>query len=201
MKLVAVTQRVDVAEAVNERRDGLDQRWAPLLHRCGLLAVPMPNDPGVAESLWRALPFAGLVLTGGNTPVVYGGNAPERDATEEALIAAAIAAGLPVFGVCRGMQVLQHRFGVTLAPVEGHVTAAMGITRAGAHATVNSYHTFGARESTPDLDVWAVAPDGVIKAVRHRSLPVLAVMWHPERCPVPDDADLALIRAHFGTAP
>jgi len=201
MKLVAITQRVDVFDAVNERRDGLDQRWAPLLLRCGLVAVPMPNDAGVALALWSSLPFSGLVLTGGNTLVAYGGEAPERDATEEALITAALGAGVPVFGVCRGMQVLQHRFGVGLERVEGHVTPAMPITRAGALATVNSYHTFGARQTTPELDVWAVAPDGVVKAIRHRSLPVLAVMWHPERCPVADEADLALIRTHFGTLP
>ena len=48
-----------------------------------------------------------MVLTGGNDLAALGGDAPERDATENALLDAAESRRLPVIGVCRGMQVIQ----------------------------------------------------------------------------------------------
>jgi gamma-glutamyl-gamma-aminobutyrate hydrolase PuuD len=44
-----------------------------------------------------------------------------------------------------------------------------------------------------------VAPDGVVKGVRHALASVLAMMWHPERFDPFAPRDLALIRKHFGT--
>jgi putative glutamine amidotransferase len=95
------------------------------------------------------------------------------------------------------MQVIQHRFGVPLSRVEGHVAQCHLIRIAGQPAEVNSYHNYAALLSRPPLDIWAVAEDGVVEAVRHATLPITGIMWHPERCAPFSPADLKLFRELF----
>lgn len=198
MTCVALSQRVEIVAARAERRDSLDQRWASFLERCGIVPVLVPNNPQALPRLLHDLPVTGVVLTGGGDLVEYGGNAPERDATESELLRHALERGLPVMGVCRGMQAIQHFFGVPLAAVQGHVAAQISITVDGRREAVNSYHDFGARSTVPELEVWAVADDGVIKAVRHRQHRVEGIMWHPERfAPAFRDADVDRFRRLF----
>jgi putative glutamine amidotransferase len=198
--MVAITQRVTVIPEYGERRDCLDQAWPRFIAACGLLPLPVPNVIEVALAMCGDSDLAGLVLTGGNDLAPLGGDAPERDATENALLDAAESRGLPVLGVCRGMQLIQQRCAVPLQRVEGHVTRRQVIQVNGEPMEVNSYHRFGARESRPPLDVWAVAADGVVKAIRHTARPTTGIMWHPERnTPFAAD-DVALFRHVFKAA-
>ncbi len=200
MITVAITQRVTVVPEYGERRDCLDQAWPRFIAACGLLPLPLPNVIDVALAMYGAADVAGLLLTGGNDLATLGGDAPERDATEHALLDAAESRGMPVLGVCRGMQLIQQRYAVPLQRVEGHVTRRQIIHVDGEPMEVNSYHRFAARESRPPLDVWAIAPDGVVKAVRHTSRPTTGIMWHPERnTPFAAD-DVALFRRVFMAA-
>jgi N5-(cytidine 5'-diphosphoramidyl)-L-glutamine hydrolase len=200
MKTVAITQRVTVVPEYGERRDCLDQAWPRFIAACGLLPLPLPNVIEVALAMCRGSNVAGLVLTGGNDLAALGGDAPERDATENALLDAAESRGLPVLGVCRGMQLIQRRCAVPLQRVEGHVTRRQIIHIDGEPMEVNSYHRFAARESRPPLDVWAVAADGVVKAIRHTARPTTGIMWHPERNTPFAATDVALFRRIFKTA-
>jgi N5-(cytidine 5'-diphosphoramidyl)-L-glutamine hydrolase len=193
-----VTQRVAIEPRNGERRDCLDQRWAEFLLACGLAAVPLPNSVAAATALISSLPIAGLVLSGGNDLAAYGGDAPERDATENAVIELVERMGLPVFGVCRGMQLVQHRFGVPLHRVSGHVAPRQTISIDGAPIVVNSFHNIGTTENRPPLEVWAVAEDGTVKAVRHPSGRLSAVMWHPERMSPFATRDIETFQRFFG---
>jgi putative glutamine amidotransferase len=197
MKTVAITQRVSVVSPYGERRDCLDQAWTRFLSACSLLPVLLPNVTEAALALCERSSIAGLVLTGGNDLAELGGDAPERDAVENALLDLAERRGLPVLGVCRGMQVIQQRFAVPLRRVEGHVSQHQVIRIDGEPKDVNSYHHFGSFESRPPLDVWAVAADGVVKAIRHSARPVTGIMWHPERVAPFSPADVALFRQVF----
>jgi N5-(cytidine 5'-diphosphoramidyl)-L-glutamine hydrolase len=197
MSLVAVTQRVDVIPERNERRDALDQRWTALLSACELLPVLVPNSPGQVEQIIMELPIRGVVLTGGNDLVACGGKTPERDETELKLLRLAIEHKIPVLGICRGMQLIQHHFGVQLGPVDGHVKDVQEVMVGGTCRTVNSYHRYGTTRTVTDLEVCAVAQDGVVKAVRHRVHSIYGFMWHPERLvPFPDE-DVRMIRQLF----
>ncbi len=198
MKAVGVTQRVSVVPEYGERRDCLDQAWTKFLAACGLLPVLLPNVTDAALALCEGADIAGLVLTGGNDLALLGGDAPERDAVENALLNSAERRRLPVLGVCRGMQAIQQRFAIPLRRAEGHVAKRQVIRIDGQPREVNSYHQFAAFESRPPLDVWAVADDGVVKAIRHSAQPEIGIMWHPERCTPFSTSDVALFRQVFG---
>lgn len=198
MTLLAITQRVVCATEYIERRDALDQRWAAFLKECGHTPLVLPNHPEVALQLVKTMPVGGLILTGGNNLVTLGGDAPERDQTEEALIQFFMTVSLPILGVCRGMQLLQQREGVSLQTVEGHVAVNHSVRVEGEERTVNSYHTIGARETTDNLMVEARAEDGVIEAIRHRHAKIYGMMWHPERETPFTDSDIAFFQTFFG---
>ena len=168
----------------------------------------------------------GLVLTGGGDvdPAAYGedpdpevgGVNPVRDASERALLAAALQADLPVLAICRGCQVLNVYLGGTLhkhlPDVIGnldHRKVAMQLedvdvatepgTRTaavfGPTTTVRCSHHQAIRDLGRDLVVTARAGDGVIEAVELPSAHfVLAVQWHPEEAMDQRPFD-ALIRA------
>ncbi len=197
MKAVAVTQRVSIIPEYGERRDCLDQAWTKFLAACGLFPVLLPNVTDTALALCEWADIAGLLLTGGNDLAEYGGDAPERDAVEHGLLSWAARRGLPVLGVCRGMQVIQQHFAIGLRRVEGHVAKSQVIHVDGELREVNSYHHFAAFNSRPPLEVWAVADDGVVEAVRHSAQPITGIMWHPERSAPFSPADVLLFRRFF----
>lgn len=197
MKKVAITQRVSIVPEYGERRDCLDQAWPRFLAACGLVPVVVPNVVDVALAVCADPHVAGLVLTGGNDLAALGGDAPERDAVEDAVFNLAEQRNLPVLGVCRGMQMIQHRFGIPLRRVEGHVARRQVIRIEGQPCEVNSYHGFAAFESRPPLEVWAVADDGAVEAIRDSTRRLTGIMWHPERLVAFSPADLILFRKVF----
>jgi putative glutamine amidotransferase len=68
---------------------------------------------------------------------------------------------------------------------------------------VNSFHDFAVPEASlaGALEPLCLAPDGGVEAVRHESLPVVALMWHPEREPELDPRDRELLAALEGARP
>ncbi|MGD9559022.1 MAG: gamma-glutamyl-gamma-aminobutyrate hydrolase family protein [Oscillospiraceae bacterium] len=198
MKRVFVSQRVDIVEAYAERRDALDQNWAPFLLACGALLCAVPNHAAtLAQLLLHARPH-GIVLTGGNSPLLCGGNAPERDATDTALIAYAAENKTPLIGVCRGMQSIVTFFGGSLRPVQGHVAVSHPVA-GGMARVVNSYHELAVDALPGVLKACAKSEDGLVEAVRHESLPILGIMWHPEREAAFNAQDIALFKEMFST--
>lgn len=187
-------------ESYQERRDCADQRIADFIMQCGFLPVPLPNKAELAEIYVKQLDPAGIVLTGGNSLCEYGGNAPERDAMDQRMLELAVEYKLPVFGFCRGMQSIVSFFGNRLENVTGHVAVRHEVTGKLQINDVNSYHNQAckvlARES--GLEILAQSKDGVIEAVQHESLPVIGVMWHPEREAVYKEVEINMIRKLFG---
>ena len=196
-KLIAVTQRVEVVTSYAERRDCLDQRWVSFLQACGFALIPIPNS-GAAISEWLDLiKPRGLVLSGGNDLVALGGDAPERDATESAVVQWALSTDVPLVGVCRGMQFLAHRSGCQLERRNGHVARRHSVRGKGTAKEVNSYHSWCITAASEEWNVVATCEDETIEAFQHRSLPHAGVMWHPEREAQFQPSDLQFFQSHF----
>lgn len=181
--LIAISQRVDRVPARAESRDALDQRligWAAAL---GALAVPVPNTLGDDLAGWlAALAPTAVLLSGGNDI----GDSPERDRTETMLMQHAEEAGLPVLGICRGMQMMARHAGGTLVSLTDHVGKRHSlegklVDSGELPADVNSFHNWGLMVCPQDYKVLAIAPDGSVEAMRHSALRWEGWMWHPER--------------------
>jgi len=154
----------------------------------------------------------GLLLTGGGDidPRLYDGNIEtaeqvdrERDDFETALYHGAIRRGMPVLGICRGIQLinvihggtlkdLRHdpemagRHGIGLSSMTAHsITISSGSRLAsilGSHQLeVNSFHGQAVDRLGQGLAVTARAPDGVVEAIERPGEPfVVCTQWHPE---------------------
>lgn len=198
MKIIAISQRVDTANHVGERRDALDQRWWQLMVELGcVLPMILPNNVILAEQLLETIPVNGILLTGGNSLVALEGDAPERDQLDALCIQQAINRNIPLVGVCRGMQSIQDYFGGKFQPLQGHVCQRQQVILDSQPVWVNSYHNWGSLESPSELKVRAIAPDGVIKAIEHRSYPLKGIMWHPEREPALTPMDATFFKETF----
>lgn len=200
---IGVTCRIVQAEGYPEARDALAHDWSSFLAAAlpGGLWTPVPNLGVRAVRFAEAWGLDAFIFSGGETP----GQAPLRDETEAALLDLAVARGLPVFGVCRGAQFIQTCFGGKLSPCDrsAHVAARHTIDSAlWGPRTVNSYHGQSIRKEdlADGLTCLAVAKDSSVEALAHESLPIQAVMWHPEREPDPDPLDIAMLEKLFTEA-
>jgi putative glutamine amidotransferase len=187
------------------------------LEQIGLapLLITPAHSPDAIDALLDAC--AGLVLSGGEDvhPSRYGEEPspalgsvqPLRDAAEFEAVACATRRGMPVLGICRGLQVLNVHFGGTLyqdimTDREGdhlpHEQAGSWYERAhdatvapdtllhgivGADRLhINSFHHQAVKHLGRGLRVVARADDGLVEAIEHREYPwLLGVQWHPER--------------------
>lgn len=195
MKRIIVSQRVDIVERYGERRDAIDQKWYELCEEIGVSILPAPNNPKMLLELLSNIQIDGVLLTGGNSPVKYGGTSSERDYTDNTLIAFASDSDLPLLGVCRGCQSIALYFGVTLQKVDNHISVYHHITGE-VNREVNSFHNYAIRELPTGFMGVATSGDGVIEALRYKNM--LGIMWHPERESPFADADIALLKKHFG---
>ena len=178
-----VSMRIVENATYPERRDALSHDWATFFANHDLLPILVPNALQNPERYFDLAP-QGLLLTGGDS-LGSRGQLTQRDLTEMSLIKESIARNIPILGVCRGLQILNRYFGgETLAlPTKSHVGTHSVCCNDGTHYKVNSFHDEGVTEATlaDSLVPFARAEDGVIEAVRHVSLPIIAIQWHPER--------------------
>lgn len=184
-----------------------------------VLIPALTDSPVSTEEILR---FAdGILVTGGYSNIErerYGlppapegeHQDPARDANTLSLIPSLIEAGLPMFGICRGLQELNVAYGGTLYPrvheIEGRMdhredkTAPIDVQYGPAHAVdvtdggvlhtitgetnfmVNTVHGQAIHEIANGLTVEAVAGDETIEAVSVKGAKsfAFAVQWHPE---------------------
>ncbi|MBE7003195.1 MAG: gamma-glutamyl-gamma-aminobutyrate hydrolase family protein [Ruminococcaceae bacterium] len=133
-----------------------------------------------------------------------------RDQCEWALFRLFLEKHRPILGVCRGAQLINAALGGTLHQhIEGHSRLADGtdsmhavhtddpLLRSlyGERFTVNSAHHQAVDRLGNGLRAVAWADDGTIEAIRHETLPIFGVQWHPERLHSDDCSGDALLKA------
>lgn len=189
MNLLLITQRVEFVKSHNERRDSLDQRWIDFIQKCGFVPLICPNNINVTDILLKEIKVSGIILSGGNNLVEYGGDAPERDSLEYSLIDYSICSNIPLVGVCRGMQVILDYFKINMVNVENHINTNHIITSEdNIKKQVNSFHSMGAFDTNNEIAVIYRSEDGVLEKIRHKQYNLHGIMWHPERN-IPIDMD------------
>ncbi|MDF1602398.1 gamma-glutamyl-gamma-aminobutyrate hydrolase family protein [Nocardioides sp. YIM 152315] len=198
-----------------QRADLLPTQYAAAVEETGGVPVLLPPVTPAAAAEAVVARLDGLVVSGGADvdPERYAeaphprttGWRPDRDAWEVALLDAAEAAGLPVLGVCRGMQVMAVRSGGALdqhlpdlVDHERHspggdefgaieVTTTPGTRVAallGDRLSVNCHHHQSVR-THPGFEATAHASDGTVEAIElsHQGQGdrfCIGVQWHPE---------------------
>lgn len=216
---VTATLKED-ANSVAERPLGsfvrADLDYVAGVAQAGGIPMILPPIPGTAEEV--AGNIDGLLLCGGSDldPAYYGENPipeldvtlPVRDTFEMALVEQALERGMPVFGICRGLQVLNVALGGTLYQdlpsqlhpdliahrqripkwqwtheVEADCGSKIGKIMGSDNLRVNSYHHQAIKDLAEPLAAVAHASDGVIEAVEARDLSkrwIVGVQWHAE---------------------
>ncbi|QRM29881.1 gamma-glutamyl-gamma-aminobutyrate hydrolase family protein [Microvirga sp. VF16] len=175
------------------------------LYRAGARSVRLvPGDPMPTE------PLQGLVIGGGDDigAEIYGGKVlpdvridPERDKMELGLLKAALPAGLPILGICRGSQMINVALGGTLhtdiyevyvqAPKMRTVLPRKTVSIA--HGSrldrilscnpcqVNALHHQSVDRLGQGLKIAAQDEIGIVQAIESEGAPfLLGVQWHPE---------------------
>lgn len=206
--LILLTAGYDVSSNGQNRRY-LYQNYADAVTRAGGIPLLPLDDGELAEDL--AALAQGLLITGGPDldPALYGEEKhPEcgqvdsqRDAMEYKLLERFVKAKKPVFGICRGIQIINSYFGGTLWQdlpsqldvVHGggdkphdcvHMTELMPGSQLhkfyGGRIMTNSYHHQSVKAMAEGFVCTATCGE-VVEAMEHTTLPILAVQWHPER--------------------
>lgn len=175
---------------------GRARRWDSRREAAGLLA-----DIGTVD---------GLVVGGGDdiSPMLYAGELvaearldPARDALERRLVLAALQAGKPVLGICRGAQMLNiaaggnlhqraydhysdsRQYRTILPRKHVSVLPETGLARIAGTAPmrVNALHSQAVDRLGDGLRVAARDDGGMVQAIERSAPPfALGVQWHPE---------------------
>lgn len=161
--------------------------------------VCYPSDP-----LPDPARYDGMLLTGGvdilpdrfgGTPLPNGSETfdPLRDSMEFALFRLFMASGKPIWGICRGFQLINIALGGDIwqdlpsqcglrhsAPEGAPPMRHFVLWETGHKETVNSYHHQAIRRLGEGLRAVSLAEDGVVEAFIHQRYPLRGVQWHPE---------------------
>ena len=219
--LVAISQR----EVKNDNgiRDSLENSYVKYYESFGLNLILIPNITKDVEWYFENLPIKGVILTGGGdvNPELYNQKSKyemnlsiHRDQIEKKLLEIAIKKNLPVLTECRGTQFLNVFLGGGLiqnikeelrSKVEHVNTTHKIIINDERISTslnkkeleVNSFHNQGFTNEnlSKELDVFAVAEDGVVEGVYHKKYPIAGVLWHPERANSDKEFDRNLVQS------
>ncbi len=123
---------------------------------------------------------------------------PPLDLTEIALVRAAVDSGMPVFGICRGQQVINVALGGSLVQhIDGHDMhghprdllahsidvvpgSELSMVTPGDRVMVNSLHHQSVKDVAPGLHATAHSSDGIVEGIESGDGMIVAVQCHPE---------------------
>lgn len=203
----------------NDQVESLNHDYATSVYTAGgiPLVVPVTSNATLLDLLFERVD--GALLPGGIdvSPLIYGQEPvpalgevePPLDDFQLKFIGAAVKAGIPLFGICRGIQIMNVYFGGTLyqdipttyssglAPVKhqqsptkkryvSHKVSILNGTNLKSllgkgEVVTNSFHHQAVRDVAPGFRVTAVAQDGIIEGIEKIDDPrIYAVQWHPE---------------------
>ena len=232
-KLIGITCETTLKSGLESPRQALPRPYVWAIEKAGGIPVLLPATDSIENAERYLSILDGLLLSGGVDvdPALYGEEAhpelgrvdPDRDSIEIPLTRLALAQNMPIFAICRGIQVLNVAMGGTLyqdLPSENpshlqHQQRHDGIARDVATHNVwveegtrlaeivgepcmatNSFHHQALKKVAEGLTVTAYAEDGIIEGVESTAYRyVLGVQFHPEETAFVDEKSMRLFQA------
>jgi putative glutamine amidotransferase len=223
--LIGLSTYVETARfgSSEERVALLPQTYVSAVARAGGSAVLLP--PSSLDPMFVLSALHGLVVAGGPDidPRRYGASPHrqtdpprgERDVWEIALCQRALASGLPLLAICRGLQVLNVSLGGTLhqhlPDIVGHDSHRAGqlspnrvelktpsavASMLGTETRGYCHHHQAIDDLGAGLEAVGFAADGTVEAVeRPGNAFAIGVQWHPEENPADDRLFAGLVQA------
>lgn len=212
-------------------RKYMKSKYVQSLERAGAQALWIELDD-IDKAIETAVNCDGLLLPGGAdiAPSMYGQAASEkcgkpneiRDSAEPKILEAFLKTGKPVFGICRGAQLLNVSFGGTLLqdikdkqkynhsdfftraksahPINIEKSSRLYDILGAETAAVNSLHHQAIDKVGDGLKITAKSEDGFIEALELEGYPFcVAVQWHPEHMSKKSEEQRKLLSAFVAT--
>lgn len=184
---IGISMRIVESDQYPEARDCISHDWIKFLENTGYKFIFIPNNLKNLPLFLETYNLKGFIITGGEDIGIH----PQRDKTEKKIIEYGLKENLPILGVCRGMQLINNYFGGGSRSVKNHVKKIHSIKITDSNfsklfkkssAFVNSYHTKGilSEDLGKNLKSWALNGD-TIEGLTHKKMPIIGIMWHPER--------------------
>ena len=178
---IAAPEFPGLSIVVVDYEDSFVHTLADYFRQAGAEVVTYRHGPGLEAALGRR-PDLVVHSPGPGRPGDFGVPALVRQLAER---------GIPQFGVCLGLQGIVEAFGGELellqAPRHGKtwqiIHDGSGLFQdLGPECKFGAYHSLVAVPASmpAELEPLASTADGLVMAVRHRSLPIAAVQFHPE---------------------
>jgi anthranilate synthase/aminodeoxychorismate synthase-like glutamine amidotransferase len=181
MSVAAGLQRVDgMRVLVVDNYDSFTYNLVQYIGELGAELEVVRNDHATVEE---------LLIRGYDRVIVSPGPCtPDQAGISLEIVRRFPEAGIPTLGVCLGHQALVQAWGgkvIVHKPVHGKTTVIehdgrtifRGLSPA---LEVGRYHSLIAAPELPEPLVRSASADGIVMAVRHRSLPAEGVQFHPE---------------------
>lgn len=204
---IALTQRLLLNQNYFEMREALDVKWGGLFKKLNFLPVILPIEFDY-KKYFNSIKIDGIILTGGNDLSTLNQNnlSLKRDGFEKKIIQYAIKKNIPIYGMCRGMQIIAEHFGASFKKVKGQVATrhSLIVNKKSKYfkelnriSTVNSFHNYAIDSLPKNMMASATNENGIIKAMEHKKYKIFGQMWHSERENFFDKNQTILIKKFF----
>ena len=190
-KRIGISLRIEHFEKYNEKRNAISQDWLNFFKKVNVFPVLIPNTLTDVKSFLHEMEIDSIILSGGDNI----GDDLERDHTEKEIIDFVVTNKIPTLGVCRGMQLINIYFGgsIIVNDNKSHVGKNHVVELINKKLSkllkkdsldVNSFHNNIIKKESlgKNLETFAITKDdNTVEGYFHNKLPIIGVMWHPER--------------------
>jgi len=163
-----------------ENHDSFSHLLADIIGRLGASSIMVDTYEPYQSIHWQD--FEGIVI----------GPGPGNEQSSPNLmryVGDAVQSGLPILGVCLGMQALGVYFGAALGhaqePIHGKIRVLQPVPESTMYPSnknekIVRYHSLVLNKLPKQLRVEATSPEGECMALSHKQLPIWGVQYHPE---------------------